>query len=191
MASTDVWKRRVLLMAIIGVLVAVPLTLLIRGGGGDGSEPSASSSAQAPEVGPVEHDRGLGVRYQVAGKWRDRKRSSAIRLRSPDRQAQIVIASPAPASETGAVLDEALTALRSGYENVDVNPGSGVKLGGLNTRGAVATLRTRKGVRLRVVVAVAKGDRRAYLVEVFTSSGVPPERVREAQLIMNSLEFLK
>jgi hypothetical protein len=189
MTSRTIWQRRAVLMAAIGLLVAIPVTLLIRDG--DGTEPTETTPAAVPEVGPAQRDGGLGVRYQVAERWEERKEASAIRLRSPDRQAEIVIAAPGPADRTGAILEEALAALRSGYENVDINPGSGVTLGGLKTKGAVASVRTREGARLRVVVAVAEGDRRAHLVEVFTASAVPTARVREAQVMLNSLEFLR
>ncbi len=176
-------------MAVVGLLVAVPLTLLIRDGDDEPAQIPATG-AEPPALGPAERDRGIGVRYQVADRWLERKKSSAIRLRSPERDAQIVIASPAPASDAGEVLDEALAALRSGYEHVDVNKGSGPRLGGLPAKGAVATARTSKGARLRVLVAVTQGERRAYLVEVFTAVDVAPERLREAQVTLNSLRFL-
>ena len=180
-----------MLMAIVGALVAVPLTLLIRGGDDDEPEaPVTTPATESPAVGPAQRDRGIGVRYQVADGWREQKKASAIRLRSPDRNAQIVIASPAPASESESVLDDALAALRSGYEDVDVTSGSGPRLGGLRTKGAVARVRTREGARLRVLVAVTKGERRAYLVEVFTAADAAPERIREAQVTLNSLKFL-
>jgi carbamate kinase len=178
-------------MAIVGFAVAIPVTLLISGGDDDEpAQPPPTTEAGPPPLGPAERDRGIGVRYQVSDGWRQEKKASAIRLRSPDRNAQIVIASPAPASESESVLDDALAALRSGYEDVDVTSGSGPRLGGLRTKGAVARVRTREGARLRVLVAVTKGERRAYLVEVFTAADAAPERIREAQVTLNSLKFL-
>jgi hypothetical protein len=191
MTDTKIWKRRVVLMAIVGVVVAVPLTLLIAGGDDDEPEPPAAPvAAEVPAAGPAQRDRGIGVRYQVADGWREKKEASAIRLRSPGREAQIVIASPAPANESEGVLDQALASLRQGYEGVKVTRGSGRTLGGLKAKGAVASVRTKEGARLRVLVAVTEGKRRAYLVEVFTAPDAAPERIREAQVTLNSLRFL-
>ena len=191
MSERSIWTRRVVLMAIVGALVAVPLTLLIRGGDDDEPEaPVTTPATESPAVGPAQRDRGIGVRYQVADGWREQKKASAIRLRSRGSDVQIVIASPAPANESEGVLDQALAALRDGYEDVDLNPGSGRTLGGMKAKGAVGAVRTRGGARLRVLVAVTEGERRAYLVEVFTASDAPPDRIREAQVTLNSLRFL-
>jgi hypothetical protein len=38
-------------------------------------------------------------------------------------------------------------------------------------------------------IAVAKGSKRAYLVEVFTAANAAPERVREAQVALNSFRL--
>jgi hypothetical protein len=53
----------------------------------------------------------------------------------------------------------------------------------------VIAAKTPDGNELRIVVAVAKGKKRAYLVEVFTAANAPVERVREAQVALNSLRL--
>ena len=188
MPSRTIWKRRAVLMAAVGLIAAVPVTLLVRDG--DEEQPATTTATPPPPLGPKQRDRGIGVRYRVAKDWRETREASAIRLRSRDRAAQVVIASPAPASKADAVRDEALAAIRSGYERVEIARGSGPRLGGLRTKGAVISARTRDGAPLRILVAVARGERRAYLVEVFTAGGVPAERLREAQATLNSLRFL-
>jgi hypothetical protein len=188
--SSTIWKRRIALMAVVGLVVAIPVTLLVRGGDDDDASPPDSASPAPPALGPTERDGGIGVSYQVAEGWLARKESSAIRLRSRGREAEIVIASPARSSDADAVLAEAVAAIRSGYEDVDLDPGSGPKLGGLVTKGAVATVKTRDGARLRILVAVTKGERHAHLVEVFTAPDAPAELLREAQGTLNSLRFL-
>ena len=178
-------------MAVVGLLVAVPITLLLRDGDGD-EEPAANQTATTaqdpPETGPGVEDSDLGVTYRIPGDWEESKEASAIRLRSPDSSAQVVIAAPAPAADADALLAQTLEAFEAQYEDVDVAPGSGREIGGIEATGAVVQA-TRDGAELRILVAVVPGEERAYLVEVFTTAGVSGDRLREAQAALNSLEF--
>ncbi len=176
-------------MAIVGLLVAVPVTLLTAGGEDAALEPATVPTASAPPpLGEGARDRGLRVRYRVPKGWRESRRASAIRLRSRDRTAEIVIAAPAPAARAGRLLEDTLAAIRRSYDAVQVNPGSGREIGGLRARGAVISARS-EATPLRILVAVAKGRKRAYLVEVFTAEDAPGERLREAQVALNSLRL--
>jgi hypothetical protein len=188
--SQAIWRRRVALMAAVGLLVALPLTLALRDGDDD-SEPSGVSGGAAqvpPEVGPDVEDRGLGVTYQLPGDWEESKQASAIRLSSPDASAEVVIAAPAPAADADLLLDQTLEAFEASYNDVDIAPGSGRKIGGIDAKGAVVSASS-DGGPLQILVAVAAGEERAYLVEVFTTGGVSADRLREAQATLNSLEF--
>jgi predicted Zn-dependent protease len=187
-----IWIRRAALMAIVGLLVAIPVTLLIRGGDDEGGTPTSPVTTAAeqpePELGPDASDPGLDVTYRVPKGWKESKQASAIRITAPDKTAELVLAAPGPADDADEVLDEALEAFRVAYEDVDVAPGSGRKVGGLEAKGAVVS--AKQGDReLRIVVAVAEGEERAYLVEVFTISGLGPERLRETQVALNSIRF--
>lgn len=191
MVSRTIWKRRVVLMALVGLAVAVPLTLLLAGDDPEAPDPTAVMTTPIeppPQLSEADRDDSLRVRYRVPKGWKESKQASAIRLRSRDSTAEIVIAAPAPAGEADGVLDEALAAIRDGYEAVEVSPGSGRKIGGLKAKGAVISAKS-DGAELRIVVAVAPGDKHAYLVEVFTAAGVSGERLREAQVALNSLEL--
>jgi len=192
MDSKVIWRRRVILMLIVGLVVAVPITVLIRGG--DGDEPATVGAAPTqmptPETGPDERDKGLGVSYRVPKGWDESKEASAIRLSAPDKTAQVVIAAPAPAEDADVLLRETLAAFKTQYKKVKVAPGSGREVGGVKAKGAVITAR-RKGRELRVLVAVAPAKKKAYLVEVFTTANVSPSSLREAQVALNSLEFEK
>jgi hypothetical protein len=181
----QIWRRRVLLMAVVALLVAIPATILIRGGDddGDGETPVAAAPALNPAVG----NKSLDVTYQVPEGWKESKKAKAIQLQSEDRSVLIAIAAPAAAPRAGRLLNDTLASIRSGYKNVEVRPGSGKQVGGLNSKGAVIAAKTPDGNELRIVVAVAKGKKRAYLVEVFTAANAPVERVREAQVALNSL----
>ena len=180
-------------MLAVGLVIAVPVTaLLLSDDDTDEAPPAplpiAQSSPSTPALGAGGHDRGLNVSYRIPSGWTAKKEASAVRLRSGDHSAEIVIAAPAQASEAGNVLDEALAAIRKGYGEVEVAPGSGREIGGLEARGAVVTATT-SGVELRILVAVASGRGRTYLVEVFTTAAISAPRLREAQIALNSLRL--
>jgi hypothetical protein len=182
-----IWRRRVGLMAAVALLVAIPVTLLIRGG--DDDDDSAAPVATAPALNPAVANKQLDVSYQVPEGWREAKKEKAVQLQSRDRSVLIAIAAPAAASKSGTLLKDTLAAFRSGYKDVEIRPGSGRQVGGLDAKGAVIAAKTPDGNRLRIVVAVAKGKKRAYLVEVFTAFNADPVRVREAQVALNSLRL--
>jgi hypothetical protein len=98
------------------------------------------------------------------------------------------IAAPADPSEVSGVLHRALLAIRDGYDDVEVSRGSGKKVGGLDAKGAVIRAKS-SGTGLRIIVAVAAGDERAYLVEVCTADDVGPDDLRSAQAALNSLKL--
>jgi hypothetical protein len=182
-----IWRRRVLLMAVVALVIAIPATILIRAGDDDGD--AEAPVATAPPLNEAVANKGLDVTYQVPEGWQESKKAKAIQLQSQDRSVLIAIAAPASASKAGPLLDDTLASIRSGYKNVEVRPGSGKQVGGLDAKGAVISAKTPDGNELRIVVAVAKGKKRAYLVEVFTAANAAPERVREAQVALNSLRL--
>jgi hypothetical protein len=188
MSSATIWRRRVILMAVVGILVAIPVTLLLRDGN-DGSTTSArTAGSPAPELGSGKRDRGLDVTYRLPDGWSEDKKASAIRLTSDSGAVEIVVAAPAAASAASGVLDDALAAIRDGYDEVEISRGSGKKVGGLEARGAVVRAGTPEG-SLRILVAVAEGKERAYLVEVFTATDVNADDLRSAQAALNSLQL--
>lgn len=174
-------------MAIVALVVAVPITLVV--GGEEGAEAPSGITPASPKLRPAAVDRELGIAYRVPQGWSDRERRNAISLRSRDRTIEVVLAAPAPATRANRVLDEAIAAVRSGYRDVRIEPGSGQRIGGIRVQGAVASARTANGVPLRILVAVGRGERRAYLVEVFTAATAAGSRLREAQAALNSLRF--
>jgi pyruvate/2-oxoglutarate dehydrogenase complex dihydrolipoamide acyltransferase (E2) component len=192
--SATIWRRRVLLMLAIGLVIAVPMTLILRGS--DDGEDGAATTATAPPsldealpLKPSHRDQGVGVAFQVPKGWQRSKEASAIRLTSPDRAVQIGISSPGPAADAGKVRSAALADVRSTYHNVDIARGSGKKVGGLRSKGAVISAKTPKGTELKILVAVAAGAHRTHLVEVFTAAGAPVQRIAEAQRALDSLRF--
>jgi hypothetical protein len=190
--SATIWRRRVLLMLVVGFLVAIPVTLIARDSGDEPTSPSATTTPSLDEQFPLNagvRDTGLGARYQVPKGWKEAKKASVVRLLSPDKSVQIGISAPGPASDSGQILSTALVDLKGTYEHVDLAKGSGKRIGGLESKGAVVTARTKSGTELHVLVAAAAGKRLTHLIEVFTAAGAPVQRVAEAQRALDSLRF--
>lgn len=189
MTSSAIWWRRVVLMVLLGLIVAIPVTLLIRGSGDDSSTSEGPTIDERLPLNPVVVDDRLQARYSVPEGWKlDRHDGEVLDLRSRDRSVVIGISSPGRAGDAGAVLRSALDSLRASYESVEVDPGSGRRLGGLPAEGAVVTAQG-DDVDLRILVAVMAGEGRAYLVEVFTAASAPEKQVAQAQRFLHSLEL--
>ena len=174
-------------MAIVGLVVAIPVTIILRGG--DDDEPAAEPSIedQLPLNPGVRNDR-LRASYQIPEGWKEETKHGVLTLRSDDRSVRIGLTAPADADESGQLLDDTLAALKGSYESVKVNPGSGKKVGGLPAKGAVVHAEGDK-IDLSILVSVMAGKDRAYLLEVFTPTGAPGKAVAQAQQFLNSLKL--
>ena len=176
-------------MAIVAVVVAVPVTLLARG---DDSEPepvAVTSAPSGPELEKRRSDRGLRVAYRVPEGWRASKSDRTLRLRSRDGSALIAVAAPAGSGRAADVRRDLLDGIRSSYRRVDVERGEDREVGGIEARTAVVSARQADGGPLRILVAVADGDDRTYVVEVFTAASAKPQRLRQAQAALNALRL--
>jgi len=184
--TNSIWTRRVILMAIVGLAVAIPATIILRDGD---DEPAAEPGIeeQLPLNPAVKNDR-LKASYQIPKGWKAQKKNGVLTLRSDDRSVRIGLAAPAPADEAGQLLDATLASLKGSYESVEVNPGSGKKVGGLRAEGAVVHAEGDK-INLNILVSVMAGRKRAYLLEVFTPAGAPGTAVAQAQQFLNSLKL--
>jgi hypothetical protein len=188
-----VWKRRVVLMAAVGLVVAIPVTLLVRGGSGQQTTAPAATPAIPQQFrlhGEVRlHD--LGVAVKVPDSWSATRKRSTVRLRSADRTTALAVAAPGAAGKHRQVLGSELEAIRDGYRDVHVTRGVGKTVGGLPAKGAVVSARTRSGTRLRILLAVASGEDHTYLVEVFSAANAPPQRLIQAQLALRTLTLTR
>jgi hypothetical protein len=187
-------------MAAVGIAVAIPATILIRGSGddksGDGGTAAATSTAAAvPRLSSHRvDDGGLGVEARLPKGWTEQREESAIRLRSDDGTTEVAISAPAPAGATTDVLTTAVNAVRDGYADATGIPNAGKGLagktvGGLPAGSAALLARTSKGSQLRIVISAASGRSHTYLVEVFNAVASPPQRLAEAQLVLSSLKL--
>ena len=168
------------------------VTLLAKeGSGGGGATASGAGGLRPAEFrlhGAVRL-RDLGVEVRVPSSWSATRRHSAITLRSGDRTTALAISAESPAGRQSKILESELAGIRHGYEAVSVATGFGKEIGGLPARGAVVSARTRSGTPLRILLATGSGDRHTYLVEVFSATNAPPERLIQAQLALGTLKL--
>lgn len=181
-------------MAGVGLLVAIPVTILVSGeASGPPAEPLAAIEIEEPAVGPQKVEEGLGVRLRMPEGWSREQKGSVLELESKDRAARIAISAPGPASDAAQLHSEVVDGLRSSYRDFDIARNlNETQVGGLDGSATVAsgTMPGKKGIQQKILVSTAKGDDRAYLVVVFTSSQ-PSPAVVEAQALVNNLRFTK
>jgi hypothetical protein len=180
-----IWKRRIVVMAVASIVVAIPVTLLIR---------SASDDEPPPPPAPAEQvrDRDLGLLAALPDGWRQRKREGVLRLRNQDRSVGVTITAPGPADDADEIFDTAREVIREEYRRVRALRRFQGRLGGRPTRAAVFTARDPEhGTPLIINAMVAEGRRRAYLVQVFTDARGDAGARAEGQAVLRFLRFTK
>ena len=170
-------------MAVVGLLVAVPVTIAVRGDGE--ADPPARSSSTTPELGAVELDRDLGVKLRLPEDWKRKRKHGAVAFRSPDRTVAIAISSPGPASDAETIQRQAIGVAEEQYRKARVvhrlaNP----RLANRPAAAAVLSARRPGEGEIRLLIATVRGKRRAYLIEVLAAG---PAGLTEAQALLNSL----
>lgn len=178
-----------MVMAVIGLLVAIPVTLLIRGGDDETSPPAAGPEPQV-ELRERALDRRVGVRYRLPREWRARSRDRVLQITSRRRDVAVAISDAGHRSQAQRILRQARAALEDEYRRFEVvTHRVGRRAGDLRADGFVAAARSRRGQDLRILVIVGKGKRRAYLIEVFAPATGPGRGLVEAQALLNALRF--
>lgn len=176
-------------MAVVGLLVAVPVTIAVRGG--DDGAPPAVTVAPDTEVGlgKLRFDRALGVEYRLPPGWRARRKASVLRFTKPGEGVVVAVSAPGPRRDAELIGREALASLRSTYAGVRVGQRvRGREIGGLPARGLVVFARVPGKGALRILLASARGEKRAYLVEVFVAADDQGGLV-EAQALLGVLRL--
>jgi hypothetical protein len=189
---STVWKRRIALMAVVALVIAIPATIAIRGGDDDGEGDAApAAQTEAPEVGKLELDRSLGVELRVPAGWKRKKEGEAVTYRSDDETVLIAISAPGPAGDFEEIQDAAVDAIESEYRRVEVvKRSSKQRLGGRRAEtAAIAATNPKQGTPIRILVVTAKGEERAYLVEVFAAGSDPNASLVEGQALLNNLRL--
>lgn len=182
-------------MGVVGLMIAIPVTILVSGGGDTPTaQPLAEIEVKDPEVGPKKVEESLGVKLRVPDGWSREQKQDVLELRSKDGAARVAISAPGPAADAEALHSQVVDGLRSSYADFDVAKTiKKTQLGGLKGEATVASAKLpakKGGGAQRILVTTAEGKERAYLVVVFTS-GQTSESVLEAQALVNNLRFTK
>jgi hypothetical protein len=187
-----IWKRRAALMAVIGLIVAVPVTIALSGGADSDPAPEATEPP-APQRGQLERNRRLGVSLRLPDDWKrqQRKAGGAVAYRSGDGSVLVAISAPGPAGDADSIQEAAVGAIEDQYRAVDVvKRSSRLRLGRRPAEtAAVAARNPKTRDPVRILVTTAKGRKRAYLIEVFAAGSDPTAAQVEAQVILDGLRL--
>jgi len=185
---STIWKRRIALMAVVALVVAVPVTLIVR----DRDEGSGSPAADAPELRSTKLYRDLGVKLALPRGWREKRGEGVLGLRRTDGGARIAISSPGPAGDADRLHDETVAELRGSYRDFDVlRRIDRTEVGGLRGRAtAIAAAARKGGAPVRLLVSTARGKKRAYLLVIVVSGSDRGRSLVEAQAIVNELKLV-
>jgi hypothetical protein len=183
--------RRSALMAVVGLLVAIPVTLIVRGGDDDNESPPTPVASEVPAVGQVRVDRKLGVALRLPAGWKRSKEQDAVSFRSGDGSVLIAISAPGPEEDAKEIHRAAVEAIESKYRAVEVvNRDGKTRLGGRPAELAAISARQPKDRSpLGILVVTAKGKKRAYLAEVFAAGEDPNAALVEGQVLLNNLRI--
>ncbi len=184
-----IWKRRVVLMAVIGLGVAIPLTIALRGG-----EPvDLPAAIEAPKLGEIQFDRRLGVEMRLPPGWKTRFKGAQLELRSGDGSATIGISAPAGPAAAQGLRVATLARLKTDYKDLKVVQGvKRSQVGGLRAQTTAIAARQpgERGSDLRILLSTARGEKRSYLVLVFAAAPNPGQAIVEAQAVLNDIRFV-
>jgi hypothetical protein len=179
--------------AIAAVALLALIVIAILASGSDDEEPEQARpeppSLAVPESDEAVTVRGTGISVQPPRGWATRRTRRSIQMRSPDRTTLVVVSAPPRARRPATLLRGALAEIRARYRDVSIGGTAGSRLGRRPGISRVVSARNRRGTRLRVLVAAARGRRRAWLAEVFSAEGAPQRRLVEGQVALRSLRL--
>ena len=171
--------------AILVIAAIIGGVVLLGGGGEDGSEDEDAVETQTSLIDPA---TGIGVHWPED--WTKLEKQGKFAFQSPDRTVLVAISAPGAASQAAQVRRDVIAATAERYRNPTIARGSDRKFGGLESAGAVISGRGPQGPS-RTLVAVAPGETKAYVLEVYSSARASAEALAGAQLILNSLDLIK
>ncbi len=176
-------------MLVVGLVIAVPVTLIIRGD--DGPPPPDPIIADLPKLGPVEFERDLGIKLRLPEGWKSEREGEVIMLRSADRQAQVAVSAPGPAEDSEQLHDELLGEFGDTYEDVEVpQEKEKSRVGGLKGKASTIEAVDSEERDVGILVTTAEGKEKAYLVVAYTPLTDPTTSTLEAQTLINELKFV-
>ena len=174
-------------MVVVALVVAIPVTLLIRSDAGD----PAPSEVGIPALGATKVNQELGVKLKLPRGWRRKSERDVLKLRSKDSGTRIAISAPGPAGDAERLYRETLDELRGTYRRFKVLKERRSEVGGLRSRVAIVrAMSGRRGDEVRLLVSTAPGEKLAYLVVVATSGSDSGRSLVEAQAMLNELKLI-
>ena len=183
------WKRRIIVMGVLAILIAVPLTIVVRNGGDETASTAPPPAAVKLHPKPV-RDSDLGLSVRVPDGWSASRKQGTVVLTSGDQAARLVFGSPAAEGERAAVLGAVLGGIRSHYKNVTIKHGKGTqRIGGVRMEDAVVAAKTDSGAAIGIHVAAGSGKHHTYLIESTTGANAPATRLAEGQAAINTLKL--
>jgi hypothetical protein len=175
---------------VSGVVIA-GVVILVTGGGNTANPPAPPPPAKLPALTERFTDRKLGVTGVVARDWIVGGTGAILRLGSTDGKAIIAIVAPGAASTAQSALTSALDVIRKDYKHVTVKKAAGSSLGGRPAQSVVVYATTAHHVKVRILLASARGRHYAYALQASTARNAPVRLLEEAQETIATLRFTK
>lgn len=174
-------------MALVAIAIALPAALLL--GGGDDDEQDDLPPITLSETNEFNAKR-LGVSGSAPEGWSASAEPNLVAIRSQSGYGRLIVTSPGSASEAGRIFRGAIAALEVSFPKVEAGPTlREAQIGGHPTRSSFVALKRPDGREVQAAIAVAEGEERAYLIELFIDEGAAPRRFGEAEAIIGSLEL--
>lgn len=191
-SQATIWRRRIVLMLVVGLAFAIPVTLILRDEDGEPAPPPEAISADPPRLGKVKFDEDLEISMRLPVGWTSNRKQGVLLLKSADGQARVALSAPGPDEDADQLHSEVLTRFGDFYERFEVETRKKkAKIGGL--RGEASAIEARaegEKQELGIVVSTAAGKKRAYLVVAYTPLVRPGEATIEAQSLINELKLV-
>lgn len=171
--------------------VVLAIVLAVGLGDDDGSE---SAEVALPPLTGAFVDPGLGIRVAYPQDWsadrESRRESRAVVLRANDGSALVSISPVARARLADDVLAAAVDEVKDDYRRVRWLGKQKLEIAGRSGEARLFLGTNRERQRLRMLLATIAGDRRTYLINVF-SSVEADLRIAQIEQILTSLQLLK
>ncbi len=186
-----------MVIAVLALAAMAATAALVLGGRSEGdavnrSRPASGGPAgtrSGASAGTFFRARALAVEGIRPRSWRLTSGRRVVRLTSPGRAGIVAISTvPSSVSASGLMTSTLATARRS-YRKARLSRRRSAPLGGYTGVAVSGSATNSRGVRLDLLISVAKGRRFTYLLQVFVARTPAGLRLGQAQALVNSLEF--
>lgn len=161
---------------------------------GLGDDEPAPTGLPLPPLTGAFIDPKLGIRVSFPEDWsaerESRGESRAVVLRADDGSALVSVSPVARSKLADDVLDAAGGQIREEYRRVERLGKQKLEISGQPGTARLFLGTNREDQRLRILLATIEGDRKTYLINVF-SSAQADLRIAQIEQILSSLQLLK